>query len=395
MPDFRRGASAIAQAATDAKNKQKGNFAAFAPSIFLKDDGDEKFLLFLNPLDEIPQVDLIDFIPVSRKKADGTKYTAFESVIARTDSALGESEDPMTDQWDASPKERNIAVAIELEPTFAEVKGRKKAIGFEIATRAFQRRVRDEDGELTDDYEEVVAPQIGFFPGSPHTLYASLSAHDKDLPLEAYPVKVRKIGSGTTQSFQVVGFEDVVVDLDALIDGFDGITYLSEEERDSLEQFIPLEDALDEDYEEEIRILAYQIGKKMLDKRLHELADLDRYNSLLNGITASLDKFGNKKGSPKKEKVPTARATRPSARKTRPKVALEETEAEAAETTAEEVPTVEEVKAPKPRATRKSKPKVEEAPEEPAEAPVAKAPKAPKRASDDRLAALRAKVGAR
>lgn len=395
MPDFRRGASAIAQAAADAKSKQKGSFSPFAPTIFWKDDGDEKYLLFLNPLEDIPQVDAIGFIPVARKKADGTKYTAYETVIARTDPALGEAEDPMVEQWDAKPKETNIAVAIELEPDFEEINGRKKPVGFKVKTREFERRVRDEDGDLTDDLETVVAPQIGFVSGSPHTLFQSISAHDQDMPLEAWPVKIKKIGSGTTQSFNVTGFEDVSVNLDDLQE-IDGITYLDEDERDELYEFVPGEDTTDQEYEEELLELAKQIGARMLSKRLDELTDEDRYNTLLKGITSSLDRFGG--GSKKSKSGTAAKRTAPRReRATGRRVTKKEEPAEEPETVAESEPQEEEKPKAK-RATRKPAAK-KPAPEPEADPEVAEEseplkPRTAGRATNERLAALKAKAAA-
>lgn len=396
MPDFRRGASAIAQAAADAKTKQKGSFTPFAPNIFWKDDGDEKYLLFLNPLDEIPQVDAIGFIPVARKKADKTKYTAYETVIARTDPALGEAEDPMVEEWDAKPKETNIAVAVELEPEFEEVKGRKKPIGFKVKTREFERKIRDDNGEATDDLETVVAPLVGFVQGSPHTLFQAISAYDQDLPLEAWPVKIKKIGSGTTQSFSVTGFEDVSVNLDDLLE-IDGITYLDEDERDEVFEFAPGEDITDEDYDDALLAYAAEIGAKMLSKRLEELADKDRYDSLLKGITASLDKFGGKKGS--KKSAAKRPATR-TARRTSPKATESEVETESvAEEATEDAP---EEKPKRTRATRKPaakkvdpEPEVDPEPDpEPEEKKAAPKTRTAGRAPNERLAALKAKAAA-
>lgn len=395
MPEFRRGASAIAQAAVDAKNKQKGSFTPFAPKIFWKDDGDEKYLLFVNPLDEIPQAETIGFIPVARKKADGTKYTAYESVIARTDPAIGETEDAMVEEWDAKPKETNFAVAIELEPEFEEVNGRKKPIGFKVKTREFERKVRDDDGEVTDDLETVIAPQVGFVEGSPHTLFQSINAYDaNDFPIEAYAVRIRKNGSGTTQSFSVTGFEDVDVNLEELLE-IDGITYLDEDERDEIFKLAPDEDSTDEEFEQGMREYALAIGSAMLDKRLDELSDRDRYDGLLKGITASLDKFGagKKSGSKKASSTRAPRATRSGARRSRTT-----TEEAPREPEATPEPEATEEKPPRrTRAPRKATPKAEAAPEEtqaPDEAPETES-EAPKtrtaRAPNERLAALKAK----
>ena len=150
MPDFKRGAEAIAKA--QEKSKSGGEFRPFTPEFFWKAD-DERFLLFLNPVNGetgfVTIDELISFIPIKRKKADGDTFTTYERVIARTDPVIGEKTDPMVTEWDGQPKTQAIAVAVELEPTYKEDErtGRKRPSGFAVKTREFERRVRDDDGE--------------------------------------------------------------------------------------------------------------------------------------------------------------------------------------------------------------------------------------------------------
>lgn len=295
MPDFRRGAEAIAKQ----QEKPKSSFSPFAPEIFWQGDGDEKYLLFLNPVSEMAAVEMISFIPVTRKKGNGEKFTAFERVIARTDPAIGEDNDPMADDWEGPIKEMNIAVAVELEPTLEQdSKGRMRPTGFEIKTSTYERRVRDEEGNLTDEVEDVTNPVIGFIHASPYNFFNVITAFDsKEGDIESTPVKITQAGEGTKKAFMITGYQDQDVDLSPLLDNIEAVSYLPEEEMDALIEAIDTADS-DED-------AALRIGATLLDLRLEELSDRERYDRLYKGITESLDRFGgSKKGGAKKADKP-------------------------------------------------------------------------------------------
>jgi hypothetical protein len=359
MPDFRRGAAAIAKAQENAKSS--GTFRPFTPSLFWKDPGDKKYLLFLNPLDDIPTVDMIGFIPVVQKKGDGTKYTSYEQVIARTSDVIGEESDPMVDDWDAKPRETCVAVAVELEATFEEVeikgKTRKRSTGFEVATTVFERRIRDDKGDLTDDTEEVESPAIGFITQSPHNFFNVVTSFDANTaPIEDTAVCITRVGEKKSTVYSIDGFEDQEIDLGGLVECVDGISYFTEEERDAL-----LDEIEDKDDAEAAQI----IGAAMLDKRLEELIDKDRYNELYEGIDSTLDKWSGKaKSKAKGERK--ERSSRRSQRRSRSEEPADEPEAEAPEAT----PEAEELQAgEKPaRRSRARKPKDEEADEKPSRA---------------------------
>lgn len=296
MPDFRRGAEAIATAQKVAKSGS--DFKAFTPEFFWRDK-DEKFLLFLNPLADIPTADLISFIPVTAKKADGDKYTRYERVIAKTDPVIGESNDKIVDEWDGTPRATCIAVAVELEPTYKEVNGRKRPTGFSVKTREFERRIRDEEGELTDQYESVVAPEIGLVHASPHNFFNVITAYDEnDAPIEQTPIKVTRVGGDQNTVYSLAGYPEQDIDLSQLIENIDNVYYLANE----IDEIVDGIDNTESDFE-----AAAVIGAYMLDKRLDELVDDDRYESLYSGITESLDRFGGKK-----KKKAEAKRERPS-----------------------------------------------------------------------------------
>lgn len=336
--DFRRGAEAIKASAEAAKQRGTGgNFRPFAPSIFWRDTDEDRarYLLILNTPDEFPTVNTIGFIPVEDSKVG-------ETVIARNDPAIGEDSDPMLDAFEgAKLTESNILAAVELDPVIETVNGRPRPRGFEVKTKEFSRRVRDEDGELTEETEDVVAPAVGLIMQRPSNFGSLLVAFDEsEAPINETPVKISRTGSGNSMSFNIQGYFDQEVDLTNLIDFVDGITYLNDEMDELVEEIDGLEPLE----------AAHVIGNFLLDKRLEELADPDRYMELFEGIDDWPDKFGTK--SEKKTKK-TTRAAKPSQRrkKTEPEV--------------EEEASVEEKPAKKTRATRTSRAKkTEEAPAE-------------------------------
>jgi hypothetical protein len=337
-PDFRRGAEAIAKAT---EKKDSGSFRQFTPSLFWKGDGASKFLLFLNPISEIPTVDMIGFIPVKGKKANGDSFEYKEQVIARTDPAIGEESDPMVKEWEANPKETNVAVAIELDPVFEEVNGRKRPVGFEVLTTEFDRRIRDENGDLTSDTETIEQPSFGFVTQSPFNFFNVLTSYDnEEAPIENTPLKIVRVGD-KNPSYTINGYPEQSIDLSGLIDCIDGISYLTEDERNDLYDEI---EGVEDDFE-----VASIIGRVLLEKRLDELCDRERYDELLAGVDSSLAFKGGKSGKGKSEKK-----ERPQRRSQRRSKAEDEGshEGEDENNVAQDEPEVEE----KPKPARRARP---------------------------------------
>ena len=330
MPDFRRGAAAIAEA--QKKAKQGGN-RSFTPEFYWK-DGDERYVLILNEMDEITTVDMISFIPVQGKKANGETYERFDRVIARTSPVIGETVDPMERDWDGKPRETSIAVAVELEPTFEEVRGRKRPTGFAIKTREFERRIRDDEGDLTDEYEDVVAPEIGFIHGSPHNFFNVITSYDaNEAPIDETPVKILRVGSSTSTAYTVTGYPELEVDLSVLVDNLEGISYLSSELDEVLE-------AIDANEDIDDKGIARIVGTVLLDKHLLELVDKDRYDRLYNGITKTLDPWSgdNKKGGKKSSKKGSTRRSQRRSEESDPEPDVEASDGNAEEASVEEKP---------------------------------------------------------
>ena len=299
---FRRGADEIAKANEGSGGGgSKGNFIPYAPKIFWQNADEERYVLFLNPLAEIPRVEMINFIP------NGNGY---EQVIARTDPAIGEKVDPMVANWDAFPADTNIAVAVELEPEVEQSGKYKRPKGFTVKTRTYERRVRDEDGELTDETEEMTTPVLGFITQSPRNFFNVVSDYDSsEGEIEKTPLKIKRLGKDSNTTYTVKGYEELPINLSGLLDNLPGFSYLNNRD-EVIAELQGLEDLE----------AAHRLGEILLEQRLEELADQERYNELYEGITESLDKFGRKAERAANKKAP---ARKPAAAKADPEPAEE------------------------------------------------------------------------
>lgn len=282
MPDFRRGIAAIQESESSSKG---GDFRPWVPQIKW-DDGDEKYVLFFN-FEEAPTVALHEWIPVGEgEKADGTKFKRYEWFIDRTDPGIGEDEDPLTEKG-SSPKERTVAVAVELEPIMTTVRGRPRPKGFEVKTVEFDRKIRDDEGKATDETESVTAPVIGIVTQAPSNFFGYLASfNETDGPVDETPFKVKRRGGDKNTAYDFSHFMDQEVDLTNLIEFVDGITYLNDE-MDDLSEAIEDLDAVE---------AASLIAAALLNARLEELSDPERYEELTGHIEEVESKYGKKKG---------------------------------------------------------------------------------------------------
>jgi hypothetical protein len=356
--NFKRGAEAIAAAQERAKSSA-GDFTPFTPTIWWNNpeqtkENTERYVLFLNPLIEIPNIEqMIGFVPTGRDKV-------YEQVIARTDDVIGEDRDPMVDEWGADPKEQNVAVAVELEPTFEEVRGRRRPVGFEVAVREFERKIRDKDGKPTDKKETVEAPIVGFVTQSPHNFFNLISSTDaKDGPIEYTPLRIARVDKNT---YKVDPFLDQPVDLANLLDLFDNLSYIPDDDKEDL---ITLVDQAETDHD-----AAMVLGDYLLNRRLEELVDRERYDKLFKNIDSPF-RYGTKGKSDKSSSKASSRRERP-ARSSQRRGREAEPEAEPQETpdsvTAEDNAQEPVAEEPKPRRGRRAKPAEDAEPK--AEAPV-------------------------
>lgn len=279
MPDFRRGTAAI-----QAANESSGGFQPFAPSIRWTEDKEEKYVLFLTPIEEVPLVELHEFIPIGEgEKGDGTSFQKYGFYISRKDQAIGEDYDLLEDRNGFKPKQRNLAVAVELEPVMKTVSGRQRPKGFEVKTREFDRRIDPEDEN--SDKETVLAPVVGVTIQSPFNFFGYLASfHEGTAPVEETPFKVQRRGKTKDTTYDFVHYLDQAVDLSALIENVDGISYLNEQMDEIIEKIDNLDDA------EAGRVIA----DYLLDARLEELADGERYEEEILPLEDLKPKYGNK-----------------------------------------------------------------------------------------------------
>lgn len=303
MPEFRKGHAAIEEAA----KKSSGSFTPFAPSIGWKNDMEEKYILVLSPIAETHVVDLHEFIEVGTgSKANGDIYTKFESFISRKDPGIGESEDKIEDLG-RTPRRRSLGVAVELEPEFGEVRGRKKPVGFKVKTQKFSRKT--DDGKV-----EVEGPVIGMLVQAQKNFFGYLQSYDRTTgPVHETPFKVVRRGTDNDTTYDFKDYEDMEVDFSGLFDNIENIGYLADE-ADDIQAAI---EAADDDW-----AAAVEVGMAMYEKRFDELTSKERYDEIMGPIDSlPAPRFGG--GTVKKSetngdggtKTRTARPARKSQRR--------------------------------------------------------------------------------
>jgi hypothetical protein len=287
--EFRRGKEAIAEANESSKN---GSFSPFLPNFYWKDDKQSRLLWILNPLEDIPMVRMI-------KPFTTDKRTEF--VVARQDDAIGASSDPIEDEWGYGPADSNVCIAVELKAVMEVRHGRERPTSFEVETREFTRRVRDAKGELTDAKEEAVAPSVGFICQSPSNFFNHVAHKDGTVaPIHQFALQIVRNGGGTDTDYEIELFENQELDVSGLLENWEDISYLTEDEKDEVSTLI--EQA--EDDEEIVSI----IGAALLDKWLNEHATDEWYSQVAHKIDTPAKypskKFREANGEDKKEKAP-------------------------------------------------------------------------------------------
>lgn len=306
MAEIRRGKAAI-QEVVDSKGEGGGPFRKWIPAIFWKEADEERYLLILNEIENIPTFEMIGFIK--------TEQGFTQETVARTDPYFGEGSDPFVTQWDAKPRQTSLAVAVELEPTVEVRNGRKKPTGFEVKTVEYNRTILDDEGNPTDEKEEVTAPAIGVIAQSPYNFFNEVSSFDAtEAPIQTTPIKIKKVGKGTATSYSITGYEDQDLDLTNLIEYWENINYISDDV-EALTEAIDGLDPLD---------AAHLIGDLILDKRIDEVLDEERYDELFEGVHESMAWGGGKKDKGgKATKSPKTKSSRKAEAKEEP---VEETD---------------------------------------------------------------------
>jgi hypothetical protein len=256
-------------------SKKSGQFPGFIRNMQWK-DRDEKYILFINRATDIPTVEYHSFVPAGVWPSGKTK---FEEFISRTDPGVGESTDDLTDRLGKKAQLRSIAVAVELEPTYTTVNGRRRPNGFAVKTESFERK--KEDGTV----EEVEAPVVNMVVQSPQNFFGWVGSFDQSTSeIEKTPLLVTRRGGDQNTAYDFTPFLDQPIDFTGLLDNYQNISYLRDQDVD-----------LTGDDETE---KALAIGTAVLDKRLGELTDADRYKEIVEPITHIEDKFGSKDSKP-------------------------------------------------------------------------------------------------
>jgi hypothetical protein len=328
MAQFRRGKEAVAAAATSGGG---GKFSPFVPDIRWKEDGDKKYILILTPADGVAVLDLHEFIPLPSNRDDGKPN--YESFLSRKDPMIGENYDLIEDEHGRKAKTRCAGVAVELVPVMKDVKGRKRPASFAVTTSTFTRK--GDDGE-----EEVEKPNFGLIVQSSKLMWGPLNGLDESAgPLIELPIEITRRGEKAETTYEMVPFMDIPVDLSAVTEYIEGISYL----KDDIDTLLPeMEEAEDD------TAAAQLAASFLLNKRVDELADPDRYERLLDGVDY-IEPNSWEKGKKKTTAKSAGRRTaRPSQRKARAEVETAEEEpdasvqaeadAEASEDIAEEAP---------------------------------------------------------
>lgn len=263
MPQFRKGLEAIEEANSTGSKK----FPTFVPQIKWTKDRESKYILMLTPISEVATVDLHPWIKVGEaSRRDGTTYDKIEQFISRKDDGIGEDYDDLEDRLGKLPSRRTLGVAVELEPVLETRSGRQRPKGFAVKTETYKTR----------DGDEVEAPIIGMVVQASKNFYGWLGSFDNtQAPITETPLQVIRRGTDSDTSYDFMPFLDQEVDFSPLFDNLGAINYLRDEQEDLDAKLGKAEDDF---------AAAAQIGIALLDKRIAELADGERYKSLIDPI---------------------------------------------------------------------------------------------------------------
>lgn len=335
MPKFNRaaalkGAEGINEAAE--RRGGGGNFRPFAPELQWREDGDEKYVLILTPIEEALGFNIHEWIPTGTfEKQNGETSKKYDWFMCRKDAAIGDDGCEICDRLDDNAKTRTFGVGVELEPVIEPGRGgRNKVVGFEVKTATYNKKGED------DESIEVTYPVIGVISQAAQNYWKTLVTHDEaQSDITETPFQIIRRGKGSDTDYDFIHFMEKPVDLSNLLDYIDGVSYLSSQEE--FEGLIAEVEALDDDLE-----AAIKLADALLTVRLNELADEERFEELVPGVNYDdIRRWGDKgKGKGKKaEKSRPERATRTRrSRREEPADETPETEPEADTSSDEEAP---------------------------------------------------------
>lgn len=274
MPTFRKGY------VEDAGATRKGGGGRFAPELRWKKDKEEKYVLFLTSMDDVVRVQVHEWINVGEaEKRNGDTYTRYESFISRKDPNIGEDYDDLEDRLDQMPRDRHMGVAVELEPIMETYRGRQRPKGFTVKTETY-----------TSKEGEKEQPVIGVVTQANKNFWAWLKSYDSGHnPINEVPMSVTREGQDKDTIYTFVPFDSQTVDLDPLFQNLSGINYLGDQIEDVEKQIADADDDID---------AARAVGNALLDKRLEELADKQRYDDLVGPLNQIKSRFPRNERKP-------------------------------------------------------------------------------------------------
>lgn len=218
MARFRTGAEAIKQAA-----ESRGSSKDFAPQITWR-GGETKYVQFITRLEDVPTVEMYQYIVVGHKQNGDPIYRTF--ISPRDPGLLAENPDARDYLRERGlfARRRQVALAVELEPQIETVRGKRKPVGFSVAQRTYENQ----------DGSEKIVPAVGIIIQS-HLFFGWFATFAEDYDVEDHVFKVTRRGNDqntTYDCFEVgkaielsLNKEDLPIDFDEYLDE------LSSEER--------------------------------------------------------------------------------------------------------------------------------------------------------------------
>lgn len=195
MAKFRTGADAIRQSA-----ESRGSSKDFAPQVTWK-GGETKYIQFITPLEDVPTVEMYQYMVVGHKDNGDPIYRTF---ISPRDPAL------LSDNPDARdylrerglfPKRRQVALAVELEPQIETVRGKRRPVGFTVAERTYTK----------EDSSELIVPAVGVIIQS-HVFFSWFATFAEDYDVQDHVFKVTREGNDQNTKYNCF-VEGAAVDL--------------------------------------------------------------------------------------------------------------------------------------------------------------------------------------
>jgi hypothetical protein len=308
LTEVRKGLAAIREAAE--RKGTGGDFTPFCPEIKWRDNDEEKYILILTDLEDLQEFAIHEWIKVGDQTTkSGEVKPKYEWFISRKDPSIGEKYDDLQDRLGQKPTMRFMGVAVEVIPVTEKGRGGKtEIVGFEVATTSYTAKGED------DEEVEVDQPEIGVISLSSANFWGWLgSFQEKHGNVNEIVFSVTRRGKDANTTYDFVHMKGTPVDLSGLLDTLDGCSYLSQDEK--YDEFIgeageaaDAAIALDEDGD---LASAMVIADVLLQKRISELSDAERYRGLVAPIEELPAKWGRKKGaSTAKSGASTSRARR-------------------------------------------------------------------------------------